>query len=125
MDRISRNVADFSSTLEELQSYGVDFVSIKEQFDTTSPIGRAMIYTASVFAQLERETIAERVRDNMIELAKNGYWLGGAPPFGYSRVIDTYRDEDGNEKRISYAIIAFISSFTFSLLNIFLSISIY
>ncbi len=104
LDRISRNVADFSSTLEELQSYGVDFVSIKEQFDTTSPMGRAMIYIASVFAQLERETIAERVRDNMIELAKNGYWLGGAPPLGYSRVRETYRDEDGNEKGISYLV---------------------
>lgn len=104
LDRISRNVADFSSTLDELQSYGVDFVSIREQFDTTSPMGRAMIYIASVFAQLERETIAERVRDNMIELAKNGYWLGGSPPLGYSRVRDTCIDEDGNEKGISYLV---------------------
>lgn len=61
LDRISRNVSDFSTTLEELQSYGVDFISIKEQFDTTTPMERAMIYIASVFAQLERETIAERV----------------------------------------------------------------
>ena len=62
LDRISRNVADFSSTLETLQRYNVDFVSIREQFDTSSPMGRAMIYIASVFAQLERETIAERVK---------------------------------------------------------------
>lgn len=85
MDRISCNVADFSSTLDELQEYGVNFVSIKEQFDTTSPMGGAMIYIAYVFAQLERETIAERVRDNMIELAKNIQWLGGTIPLGYSR----------------------------------------
>jgi len=104
LDRISRNVADFSSTLDELQAYGVDFVSIREQFDTTSPMGRAMIYIASVFAQLERETIAERVRDNMIELAKNGYWLGGSPPLGYSRKRESSYDENGNEKAISFLV---------------------
>lgn len=92
LDRISRNVAYFSSTLDELQVYGVDFVSIREQFDTTSPMGRAMIYIASVFAQLERDTIAERVRDNMIELAKNGQWLGGSHPLGYSRKRETCYD---------------------------------
>ncbi|BCZ46985.1 recombinase [Clostridium gelidum] len=104
LDRISRNVADFSNTLDELQSYGVDFVSIREQFDTTSPMGRAMIYIASVFAQLERETIAERVRDNMIELAKNGQWLGGPPPLGYSRKRESCFDDNGNEKAISFLV---------------------
>ena len=82
LDRISRNVADFSSTLELLQKYNVNFISIKERFDTSTPLGRAMIYIASVFAQLERETIAERVRDNMIQLAKSGRWLGGNIPYG-------------------------------------------
>ncbi|SHK88711.1 Resolvase, N terminal domain [Clostridium cavendishii DSM 21758] len=72
LDRISRNVADFSITLELLQKHNVAFVSIKEQFDTTTPMGRAMVYISSVFAQLERETIAERVRDNMLQLAKTG-----------------------------------------------------
>ena len=58
LDRISRNVSDFSSVLDTLQEYKVDFISIKEQFDTSTPMGRAMIYIASVFAQPERETIA-------------------------------------------------------------------
>ena len=97
LDRISRNVADFSSTLETLQRYNVDFASIREQFDTSSPIGRAMIYIASVFAQLERETIAERVRDNMLELAKSGRWLGGTPPLGYKSTPLTYYDENMTE----------------------------
>jgi Site-specific recombinases, DNA invertase Pin homologs len=61
LDRISSNVVHFSSTLDELQAYGIDFVSIGEQFDTTSPMGRAMIYITSVFAQLEHETIVKRV----------------------------------------------------------------
>lgn len=98
LDRISRNVSDFSATLEELQSYGVDFISIKEQFDTTTPMGRAMIYIASVFAQLERETIAERVKDNMVELAKSGKWSGGTPPLGYKSESETYIDENGKER---------------------------
>ena len=83
LDRISRNVADFSGTLEILQENHCNFISIKEQFDTTTPMGRAMIYIASVFAQLERETIAERVKDNMFEMAKNGYWTGGKIPLGF------------------------------------------
>ena len=77
LDRISRNVSDFSTLIEELSRLDIAFVSIREQFDTGTPMGRAMMYIASVFSQLERETIAERIRDNMHELAKTGRWLGG------------------------------------------------
>ena len=83
LDRISRNISDFSTLIEELSRLGVAFISIREQFDTGSPMGRAMMYIASVFSQLERETIAERIRDNMHELAKTGRWLGGNTPTGY------------------------------------------
>ena len=99
LDRISRNVADFSSTLETLQYNKCEFISIKEQFDTSSPMGRAMIYIASVFAQLERETIAERVRDNMLEMAKRGLWTGGRTPAGYDSETTTYIDNEGNERK--------------------------
>ena len=98
LDRISRNVADFSSTLKILQENNIDFISIKEQFDTTSPIGRAMIYISSVFAQLERETIAERIKDNMYELAKSGRWLGGQCPLGFYSERVSYFDENFKEK---------------------------
>lgn len=84
LDRISRNIGDFAKLIEELNTLQISFVSIKEQFDTSSPLGRAMMYIASVFSQLERETIAERIRDNMQELAKTGRWLGGITPTGYS-----------------------------------------
>lgn len=100
LDRISRNVADFSSTLNLLQANSCDFLSIKEQFDTSSPMGRAMIYIASVFAQLERETIAERIRDNMLEMAKNGHWTGGRTPLGYDSESTTYIDNEGNERKL-------------------------
>ncbi len=84
LDRISRNVSDFSSLIEELNTRNISFVCIKEEFDTSKPMGKAMMYIASVFAQLERETIAERVRDNMLMLAKTGRWLGGTTPTGYT-----------------------------------------
>lgn len=99
LDRISRNVADFSSTLEMLEKNNVAFVSIKEQFDTSSPMGRAMTYISSVFAQLERETIAERVQDNMEQLAKTGRWLGGSPPLGYQSVAVITDDAGKHRKR--------------------------
>lgn len=83
LDRISRNVGDCSRLIDELQEYGVNFNSISEHFDTSIPMGRAMYNMCSTFAQLERETIAERIRDNMHELAKTGRWLGGNTPTGY------------------------------------------
>ena len=98
LDRISRNVADFSATLELLQKHSISFISIKEQFDTSTPIGKAMVYISSVFAQLERETIAERVRDNMLELAKSGRWLGGQTPLGFNSKRIIYYNSQMKEK---------------------------
>ena len=98
LDRISRNVSDFSSLIDELSSLSIGFISIKEQFDTTTPMGRAMMFISSVFAQLERETISERVRDNMRELAKDGKWLGGQLPLGYDNEEVKYI-ADGKERR--------------------------
>ena len=64
LDRISRNLRDFAKLIEDLGDRHIDFISIRAQFDTSSPMGRAMMYIASVFSQLERETIAERIVDN-------------------------------------------------------------
>ena len=83
LDRISRNVGDFAKLKDEFDDYGVSFISIRDNFDTTTPSGRAMMMMVSVFAQLERENTAERIRDNMHELAKSGRWLGGITPTGY------------------------------------------
>lgn len=100
LDRISRNIADFSTLIDELQELGIDFVSIREQFDTSTPMGRAMMYIASVFAQLERETIAERIRDNMLELSKSGRWLGGQAPLGYESEAISYFDNEFKERNM-------------------------
>lgn len=100
LDRISRNIADFSILIEELQESDIAFISIREQFDTSTPIGRAMMYIASVFAQLERETIAERIRDNMLQLAKTGRWLGGITPTGFESKEVTHLDPSGKERKM-------------------------
>lgn len=100
LDRISRNVSDFSQLIKELNKYSVNFISIREQFDTSTPMGRAMMYIASVFSQLERETIAERIKDNMMQLAKTGRWLGGITPTGYKSEAVTYIDQNGKERKM-------------------------
>ncbi len=99
LDRASRNVGDFSSMMKKLERKGVVFISIREQFDTGTPMGRAMMMIASVFSQLERETIAERIRDNMHELAKTGRWLGGNTPTGYKSESVKSVTVDGKTKK--------------------------
>jgi site-specific DNA recombinase len=101
LDRISRNVGDFAKFIEQLKAQDINFVCIKEHFDTSTPVGNAMMFIASVFAQLERETIAERVRDNMHMLARTGRWLGGTTPTGYNSVKDEVIDM-GDKVRTSY-----------------------
>lgn len=98
LDRVSRNIGDFAGLIRRLEQWGIGFVSVREQFDTGSPMGRAMMYIASVFSQLERETIAERIRDNMMELAKTGRWLGGRTAYGY-RSSCIRREEDGRVRQ--------------------------
>lgn len=83
LDRISRNVSDFANLKSELDKRNVAFISIRDNFDTTTSVGNAMMMMVAVFAQLERDTIAERIRDNMNELSKTGRWLGGTTPTGY------------------------------------------
>ena len=99
LDRISRNISDFAALIGTLSQLGVAFISIREQFDTGTPMGRAMMYIASVFSQLERETIAERIRDNMHELAKTGRWLGGVTPTGFAAESVTALTVDGKTRR--------------------------
>ena len=100
LDRISRNISDFSKLIDNLNNLNISFISIKEQFDTSTPMGRAMMFISSVFAQLERETIAERIKDNMYELARNGYWLGGNAPLGFKscKILNT----DNNNSKSKY-----------------------
>lgn len=85
LDRISRSQKDTLYLIEEkFNPNNIGFISIRENFDTTTPFGKAMIGILSVFAQLERETIYERTRMGMLERVKSGLWMGGGNrPLGY------------------------------------------
>lgn len=83
LDRCSRSILDFATFMEQLQEHQVEFVSCTEKFDTSTPIGRAMLSICIVFAQLERETIQQRVRDAYYARSKKGFYMGGRIPFGF------------------------------------------
>lgn len=83
IDRISRNISDFCNFYAILQEKKCCFVSVKEQIDDSTAMGRAMLYICQVFANLERDNITERITDNLGYLASEGYWFSGIPPYGY------------------------------------------
>lgn len=84
LDRLSRSQKDTLSLIEDsFLAAGVDFVSITENFDTSTPLGRAMVGILAVFAQLEREQIKERMTMGKDARIRQGKWTGGVPPFGY------------------------------------------
>lgn len=91
LDRISRSILDFANMMEIFQQYHVEFVSSTEKFDTSTPIGRAMLNICIVFAQLERETIQRRVTDAYYARSRKGLYMGGRIPYGY-RLAETIMD---------------------------------
>ena len=99
LDRLGRNIADLANLVETLNKLDVSFISIKERFDTSTPIGKAMLYFAGVLAQMEREQIAERVRDNMVMLARKGRWLGGNTPLGFAAEAEEKVSVNGKNKK--------------------------
>ena len=84
LDRCSRSILDFTQLMELFQQHGVAFVSCTEKFDTGTPMGRAMLNICIVFAQLERETIQQRITDAYHSRCKKGYFMGGRIPFGFT-----------------------------------------
>lgn len=84
-DRLTRNTRDFLEMLSIFEKQGIDFVSVTQPIDTTSPVGRLMRSILMEFAQFEREMIAERTRDKLGAMIKKGKWTGGPPPMGYDR----------------------------------------
>lgn len=83
VDRLTRALSDFARMVELFDSHGVSFVSITQQFNTTTSMGRLTLNVLLSFAQFEREVTAERIRDKIAASRKKGMWMGGSVPLGY------------------------------------------
>src|ERR1700736_2535004 len=83
VDRLTRSLADFARLVELFDAEAVSFVSVTQQFNTTSSMGRLTLNVLLSFAQFEREVTGERIRDKITDSKKKGMWMGGVPPLGY------------------------------------------
>ena len=107
LDRITRSAADFAGIDDLLQKNDVSFFSVSERFETSTIGGRAFLGIAIVFAQLERETIRERITDSMYELAKTDRWVAGEAPLGYKRLREK---TEGSKKEQTVLVIDHITA---------------
>ena len=83
VDRLTRSLADFAKIVDVFDSHEVSFVSVTQQFNTTTSMGRLTLNMLLSFAQFEREVTGERIRDKIAASKKKGMWMGGLPPLGY------------------------------------------
>ena len=101
VDRISRNLLDFAAMYEELKDHRVTFISMNEQFDTSTAIGEAMLKIILIFAELERNMTSERVTGIMLDRAESGLWNGARMPVGFRWNDETkYPEPDPEEVKI-------------------------
>jgi site-specific DNA recombinase len=103
IDRLTRSLADFAKIVEILDARDASFVSVTQQFNTTTSMGRLTLNVLLSFAQFEREVIGERIRDKIAASKKKGMWMGGVPPLGY-RVEDHRLSVIDSEAKIVRAI---------------------
>ncbi len=85
VDRLTRSLADFAKIVEIFDATGVSFVSVTQQFNTTTSMGRLTLNVLLSFAQFEREVTGERIRDKIAASKQEGMWMGGWVPIGYDR----------------------------------------
>src|SRR5687768_1704350 len=83
VDRLTRSLADFAKIVEVFDAQGVSFVSVTQQFNTTTSMGRLTLNMLLSFAQFEREVTGERIRDKIAASKQKGMWMGGPTPLGY------------------------------------------
>ena len=83
VDRLTRSLADFAKLVELFDQHGVSFVSVTQQFNTTTSMGRLTLNVLLSFAQFEREVTSERIRDKIAASKRKGLWVGGVVPLGY------------------------------------------
>ena len=98
VDRLTRSLADFAKLVELFDEHGVSFVSVTQQFNTTTSMGRLTLNVLLSFAQFEREVTSERIRDKIAASKRKGLWVGGIVPLGYAtkdRKIVVVEEEAG------------------------------
>lgn len=100
VDRLTRSLADFAKIVELFDSQGVSFVSVTQQFNTTSSMGRLTLNVLLSFAQFEREVTGERIRDKIAASKKKGMWMGGNTPMGYRPFERTLIIDEGQAERV-------------------------
>jgi site-specific DNA recombinase len=83
VDRLTRSLADFAKLVDLFDQHNVSFVSVTQQFNTTTSMGRLTLNVLLSFAQFEREVTAERIRDKIAASKRKGLWVGGMAPLGY------------------------------------------
>ena len=83
IDRLTRSLMDFARIVDVFDAANVSFVSVTQQFNTTTSMGRLTLNVLLSFAQFEREVTAERIRDKIAASKKKGMWMGGPPPLGF------------------------------------------
>jgi site-specific DNA recombinase len=100
VDRLTRSLADFAKIVEIFDAAGVSFVSVTQQFNTTTSMGRLTLNVLLSFAQFEREVTGERIRDKIAASKQKGMWMGGWVPIGYDRKDRTLVINDAEAKTV-------------------------
>jgi site-specific DNA recombinase len=100
VDRLTRSLADFAKLVELFDAHGVSFVSVTQQFNTTTSMGRLTLNVLLSFAQFEREVTSERIRDKIAASKRKGLWVGGPLPLGYRMKDDKIAVVDDEAERV-------------------------
>src|SRR5262245_50402963 len=102
VDRLTRSLSDFAKIVDIFDKHSVSFVSVTQQFNTTSSMGRLTLNILLSFAQFEREVTGERIRDKIAASKKKGMWMGGLPSLGYDIKDRKLIVNDGEAQTVRY-----------------------
>ncbi|NMG16980.1 recombinase family protein [Aromatoleum bremense] len=109
IDRLTRSLTDFSRMIEVFERHKVSFVSVTQQFNTTTSMGRLMLNVLLSFAQFEREVTGERIRDKIAASKRKGMWMGGVVPLGYRVEARQLVIEPGEAKLVRRVFAQFVA----------------
>lgn len=106
LDRLTRCTEDLCRLMKRFKQKGVDFKSVQESLDTSTPAGRMVVKILGVVSEFDRETIAQRTSEALTEKSRNGEYVGGKPAFGYD-VVDGELVEDPDEQEVLQAMLEY------------------